>query len=125
MDKQEFVIRFEGLSSAAAGVEAQQLQEMLADTSADVDVTLRRDRTESMDMGTILVLILGTRAVTEVAKGIAAFIGKRGERAGKLVVERLGADGSIERFNFDGDSADAAKVAAALRSQGTGAAKKT
>ena len=31
MDQQEFIIRFEDLSSAEASVEAQRLQEMLAD----------------------------------------------------------------------------------------------
>jgi hypothetical protein len=123
MDKQEIVLRFEGLTSAEAGVEAQGLREMLADASPDVDVTLRRERAESMDMGATLVLLLGTPAVIAVAKGIAAFIGKRGNRAGSLVVQRVGADGSIERFHFNGDSADAAKVAEALRSPRIGAVK--
>ena len=123
MDKQEFVVRFEGLSSAEAGVEAQRLQEMLADASPDLDVKLRRERAESMDMGATLVLLLGTPAIIAAAKGIAAFVGQRGKRAGNFIVERVGADGSIERFHFDGDSADAAKVAEALRSPGPGAAK--
>ena len=123
MDKQELIIRFDGLSSAEAGVEAQRLQEMLADSSPDVDVKLRRDRSESMDMGATLVLLLGTPAIIAVAKGVAVWLGQRGKRAGSLLVERVGADGNVERFRFDGDSADAAKVAEALRSPETGAVK--
>jgi hypothetical protein len=65
MDKQEIVLRFEGLTSAEAGVEAQGLREMLADASPDVDVTLRRERAESMDMGATLVLLLGTPKTRE------------------------------------------------------------
>lgn len=123
MDKQEFTIRFEGLSSAEASVEAQRLQEILADASPDVDVKLRRERAESMDMGATLVLLLGTPAIIAAAKGLAAWLAQRGKRPGSLVVERVGANGSIERFRFDGDSADAAKVAEALRLPGAAAVK--
>jgi len=122
MEKQEFMIRFDGLSSAEASVEAQRLQEMLTDGSPDIDVKLRRERAESMDMGATLVLVLGTPAIIMLAKGLAAWLGQRGKRSGSLVVERVRADGSIERFSFDGDSADAATVAEALRSPGTGPA---
>jgi hypothetical protein len=123
MDKQVFIIRFEGLSSAEASVEAQRLQEVLADASPDIDVKLQRERGESMDMGATLVLLLGTPAIIAAAKGFAAWLGQRGKRPGSLVVERVGADGSIERFCFDGDSADTAKVAEALSSPGAGAPK--
>lgn len=123
MDKQEFMIRFEGLSSAEASVEALRLQEMLADASPDLDVKLRRERAESMDMGSTLVLLLGTPAIIAAAKGLAVWLGQRGKRPGSLVLERVGADGSIESFCFEGDSADAAKVAEALRSPGAGASK--
>jgi hypothetical protein len=115
MESQEVIVRFEGLSSADAGVEAQRLQETLLDASSDVSVTLKREQTESMDMGATLVLVLGTPAIIAVAKGIAAFIGQRGKRPGTLVIERVGADGAIERVHFDGDSADAAKVASTLQ----------
>jgi hypothetical protein len=121
MDKQEFVIRFEDLSPAEASVEAQRLQETLRDASRDIDVKLRRQRGETMDMGATLVLVLGTPAIIVAARGIAAWLGERGKRPGRLVVERIGSGGTVERFSFEGDSADAAKVAEALRSPGAGA----
>jgi hypothetical protein len=114
MDRQELVLRFEGMSAAEAGLAAQGLQQLLAEAAPEVEVTLR-DRPEAQDMGATLVLLLGTPAVIALAKGIAAYIGKRGARPGTLVVERVAADGSIERVRFDGDSTDAAKVAQALR----------
>jgi hypothetical protein len=119
--KDELALRFEGLSQAEAGVEAQRLREVLADTSPDVSVILRRENAESMDAGATLVLVLGTPAIIAVAKGISAFLKGRGTRAGTLVVERASPNGQVERFRFDGDSADAAKVAEALRSQGLAA----
>lgn len=120
MEKQEFTIRFEGLSSAEAGVEAQRLREILANASPDIEVSQpRRERGESMDLGATLVLLLGTPAIIAVAKGVGAWIGQRGKRPGKLVFERVAANGSVERFCFDGESADAAKVAAALRPSGS------
>ncbi len=123
MEKQEFIIRFEGLSAAEASIEAQILKEILANASPDIDVKLRREQAESMDMGTMLVLLLGTPAIIVAAKGFASWLAKRGTRPGRLFFERVGADGSIQRFCFDGDSADAAKVAEALRSPVNGADK--
>jgi hypothetical protein len=120
MEKQEFIIRFDDLSSAEAGVEAQRLQEMLSDASPDIDVKLRRERSDAMDMGATLVLLLGTPAIIAVAKGFAVWLAQRGKRPGSLIVERVGTGGKIERFRFDGDSADAAKVAEALRSSAAG-----
>ena len=116
MNKNEVLVRFEGLSPGEAGIEAQRLQELLSDASPDVSVMLQRERAESMDMGATLVLLLGTPAIIAVAKGIATFLKQRGPRAGDLIVERVGADGRIERFRFTGDSADAARVAEALQS---------
>lgn len=115
MDKQEFVIRFEGLTSAESNIEAQQLREMLVGASPDLEVKLRRERAESMDTGATIILLLGTPAIIAAARGFAAWLGQRGKRPGKLVFERVVADGNIERFSFDGDSADAAKIAEALR----------
>ena len=92
MDKQEFIIRFEGLSSAEANVEAQRLQEMLADASPDIDVKLRRERAESMDMGTTLELLLGTPAIIVATKGFASWLGQRGKRQTQRQVKLVDAD---------------------------------
>ena len=119
MDKHRVAVHFEGLTAAEAGVAAQSLQQLLAESSPEVEATLERDRSEALDMGATLVLLLGAPAIIAVAKGIAAFIGKRGDRAGTLVVEWVGADGGAESIRFEGGSADAARIAEALRGSGS------
>jgi len=110
-DAETFLIQFEELSAAEANVEAAGLREWLLDSSPDARVELKKDDTTTMDMGATLVLVLGTPAVIAVAKGIQAYLA-RGRR-GKLVIKCP--DG--KRVVFDGDSSDAAKIAAALASK--------
>lgn len=105
--EQEVVIRFEELSTAQAGEQAQLLKDALLDTSPDVSARVERLGSETMDLGTTLILVFGTQAVVAIAKGIAAFIAR--DRKGKLVIERDG------RVVFEGNSSDAAKVAEALQ----------
>jgi len=105
--KQEVVIRFEGLSPAEAGEQAQLLKDALLDTSPDVSTKVERLGGETMDLGTTLILVLGTPAIIAVANGLVAFMVR--ERKGKLVIERDG------RVVFEGNSSDAAKVAEALQ----------
>ncbi|MBN3753693.1 hypothetical protein G3N95_12145 [Paraburkholderia sp. Tr-20389] len=107
-EKQEFLIRFEELSPAEAGAQAQILKDALLDTTPHVEARIERDRTESMDLGATLVLVLGTPAVIAIAKGLAAFMAR--EREATLVIE---CDG---RVIFKGNSSDAAKIAKALQS---------
>ena len=101
-----FVIRFEDLSPAEAGVQAAALREALLDASPDVQVDLNKADGETMDFGATLVLLLGTPAILAIAKGIAAYLAR--QRAGELVIEHDG------RVVFKGNSSDAARVAEAL-----------
>ena len=121
MEQGKVVLRFEGLSSGEAGVEVRRLKEAILDTTPDVQATVERGDAESMDAGTILSIVLATPAIIEVAKGIAAFLNKRGTRSGRLVVERPGSDGRVERWVWEGDSPDVASVAAALGPVGSAA----
>ena len=118
MSDNELIISFEELTGAEAGVEAQRLQEVLLDSAPGVNVTLKRERSDTMDMGATLVLLLGTPAVIAVAKGIAAYIKQRGSRPGKVAIEQRNADGTSRVIFIDADSADIAKIAEALRPQG-------
>ena len=101
----EFLIRFEELSSAEAGVQAQILKEYLLDAAPDVSARVERTERDNMDLGATLILVLGTPAILAIAKGIAAFVAR--ERKGKLIIEH---DGTVV---FEGNSSDAAKVAEA------------
>jgi hypothetical protein len=118
MSNNELFIRFEDVTGAEAGVEAQRLQEVLLDSAPDINVRLKRERSDTMDMGATLVLLLGTPAVIAVAKGIAAYVKQRGSRPGKVAIEQRNADGTSRVVVIDADSADIAKIAEALRPQG-------
>ena len=119
MDQGEVVIRFEELSDAEAGVEIRNLKEAVLDATPDVQATVMRGDDEGMDAGTILSIVLTSSSIVAVAGGIAQFLAARGRRAGKVAFHRKGADGSVEKFVIEGDSADMAKVAEMLRPGGT------
>lgn len=107
LEKQEFIIRFEGLSPADAGAQALMLKEALLDSFPDVSAKIERSGGETMDLGATLILLLGTPAVIAVAKGISAYLAR--ERKGTLIIESDG------RIVFEGSSSDAAKIAQALQ----------
>ncbi len=107
MDKNEFLVRFEGISAAKAGEKANLLLEVLRNADPDVQADLKKVDTETMDLGTTVVLVFGAPAIVAIAKGIANFVGR--ERPGKLYIETK--DGKVI---FSGDSGDAARIATAF-----------
>ena len=109
-DARVFDLHFEDLTPADAGFQAARLREALLDASPDVDVDLRKDDPTTQDFGATLILALGTPAVIAVAKGIQAFLSR--ERQGTLVIRQNG------EVVFKGNSADAAKISAALSRRG-------
>jgi hypothetical protein len=75
------MIHFEGLSAAAAGKAAEELQRnLLQSARGAATIDIKKDRAETQDFGTTLVVVLGTPAVLAIAKGIHDFIAKRGDR---------------------------------------------
>lgn len=112
--RQQFIFRFEGLSAAEAGQQAQMLRDALLASSPDVSATVVRSDEEAMDLGATLILLLGTPALIAVAKGIGAYLAR--ERPATLIIEK---DGVVV---FKGNSSDAAKIAQALQKPATGKA---
>ena len=75
------IIRFEGLSAAAAGQAAEELQRnLLRSARGMATIDLKKDRTDTQDFGATLVIVLGTPAALAIAKGIHDFISKHGHR---------------------------------------------
>jgi hypothetical protein len=76
MNEQQRVyeVRFEGLSTAEAGIKAGKLRRELVGISPDVSVSLTKDDAANMDFGTTLVLVLGTPAAIAIANGIASYL---------------------------------------------------
>lgn len=110
--KPDFVIRFEAVSLAQKTAQARALREVLLDSAAGVEVKLTKHSNETMDLGSVLAVFLGSAAgvavLSELAKGISAYIAR--DRLAKLVIETP--DGKVV---FEGNSRDAAAVVAALQ----------
>ena len=77
MDSIEFSIRFPGASTAQANKWAADLKQTLEEAHREVQIDQTKDREETMDMGATLGIILGSAAVTAIAKGIQAWLTKR------------------------------------------------
>jgi hypothetical protein len=107
MKEDEFFIHFEDLTAAEAGEKATLLLEALHSEDPSAQARIEKSQTETMDLGTIVVLMLSAPAVGTIARGIAKFMAR--ERQGKLRIETK--DGKIV---FHGNSSDAAKIAAAF-----------
>jgi hypothetical protein len=58
---------------------AEELKDQLERNHPDVTANQRRQCEGTQDLGTALILILGTKAVIEVARGIGAFLKKHQE----------------------------------------------
>lgn len=78
MSQPTLKISFPGQTAADAGILAAELEEEIQMAGEDVTVRRVRESPDSQDFGATLILILGTAAVTELAKGIAAWIKKKG-----------------------------------------------
>jgi hypothetical protein len=68
------IIEFENVDSAEAGARARELEQAVLET--DPSITTKRessDRTHQ-ELGTILTIVLGARAVVALANGIAEYL---------------------------------------------------
>jgi hypothetical protein len=109
MSDDEIWISFPSASAADANVFAQTLLSDLKDSAKELTVNVRRERCDTQDFGTTLILVLGTAAATKVATGISRWIARHsGTRV--LLKKKDGTELLIE----NADSASAAKIAAAL-----------
>lgn len=77
-------IYFPDVGAAAAGQLADDLAERLRELDRAGSVTIERGSPDAMELGSIVVMILGTASVASVARGIGDWIRKRGEPALKI-----------------------------------------
>jgi hypothetical protein len=93
----ELQIQFEGMSRAEANQAARSLADALGDAHADVEVTVAKDRQDTQDFGTTLVLALGTPAALAIAKGIADWLRRRPANTGDVVILEMGGGRVVAR----------------------------
>jgi len=108
-----FRIIFENESSVEAGKKAQQLRDAILNSSPDVTAEIVKDDQSTQDLGTTIVLILGSSSVIAVAKGIANYLSR--DRA-SITIETK--DGKVVGTNISGEDA-ARMVEACFRGSNT------
>src|SRR5213592_2973799 len=77
MNKSTFMVRFPGSSDADANVLARSFADYVKEEippDSDFSAEPKRAKPGTQDFGATVVLILGTTAVTALAKGIAAWL---------------------------------------------------
>lgn len=74
MKRFDFEIKFKGVTAARGNILAAELKNVLKDAHQDVEAEQIREDLETMDLGAILAIILGSAAVTAVARGIKAWL---------------------------------------------------
>jgi hypothetical protein len=92
MQLQPLIISFPDSSTAEGNRLAGALADALRDVTPEIEVEPRRDRPDTQDFGASLAIVLGTTAVTAVARGIAAWLARNSgaqieiQRHGKVVL---------------------------------------
>ena len=97
MDKQEFVLEFEGISKAEANMYAGELRDLLARATKEATVEQAQSDTNVQDFGASLIIgILGTPAVVILAKKIGDWMVRRNSAvitiktsAGSIVAQNI------------------------------------
>jgi hypothetical protein len=81
VDRQSYIINFDGISDAEANLYAEELRDLLLDASSDVEVDRKRDDPSTQDFGATLAFVFGTPAVAVIAKALGDWLTLR-RRAG-------------------------------------------
>jgi hypothetical protein len=107
MDKQRsFEIAFETKDRAEALRLANELEQDLV-TSGSIQVSRKKDRVDSQDFGSTLVLLFGTPVAIGLAKAVSTFLQRN---SGASI--RISEAGEIIAINLD--SRDASRIAEAF-----------
>lgn len=68
------LLTFDGVEPADGNRYASDLRDFLLDLGTDVRVEKHRESPDSQDFGSTLALVLGTTAISTLARGIAAWL---------------------------------------------------
>ena len=107
------VFSFADSSTAEGNRYAGSLADTLRDLDSSIEVQRLRERAETQDFGASLAIILGTTAITALAKGIASWLSRNS--GAKIEIRHKG---QVVMTASHLDSADVPKLAEALRAAG-------
>lgn len=105
MQEETFEIRFFDCTPDEGNAYSEDLQQALREADSTVTLRRQRDIRDAQDFGATLVLILGTGAITAIAKGLSAWIARNS--GARVVITK---DGKVVAENID--SRDAARIVA-------------
>jgi hypothetical protein len=74
MGNQMYIITFKNVSFADANRYAEELRNALLDANDDIEVQRRRDNSHTQDIGSTLVIVLGTPAAVGVVNAISDWL---------------------------------------------------
>jgi len=106
---ESFIVSFPDATSAEGNRFANTLADALRDADQNVVVDRQRERPDTQDFGASLAVILGTAAVTALAKGIAAWLARN---SGARIEIRL--KGKVVLTATHVDSKDLPRIAKAF-----------
>jgi hypothetical protein len=97
------IVEFEDATPAEAASMARELQQILLDADPSVSTELIREEGNAQDLGSILAVLLGAKAVVVVAKGIVDYLKLRRSasirikcKGGEVIAAKLTAERAIE-----------------------------
>jgi hypothetical protein len=113
MPETSVLISFPDSSSAEGNRFAGTLAETLLDLDPSIEVQRVREGSETQDFGATLVVVLGTTAVTALARGFGSWLARN---SGARMEIRRGGEVVLTATYLN--SADVPKLAAALKAAG-------
>lgn len=110
--KYELEVKFDGLDVARSNRAAGELQNFLKRIRVDeAEIQIRKENADYQDMGSTVILVLGTPAVLAICKGISDYISKFGD---SVVIST--SHGTVVARGSAAQNIDVAKTVAALES---------
>lgn len=96
----DILVSFPDTDMATANDLAGDLKESLAEDMPDLSVGRFRDDSRTQDFGATLAIVLGSTAVTALAKGIASWLARRQDA--QLRLKQTTSDGQVREITLHG-----------------------
>jgi len=85
--EEKLTVTFDNVTLAEAGQLATELQAYLR-YNIDLETEINKEERNTQDMGTVLTIILGSKAIVEISKGLSAWLLKKQSR--KITIRKNG-----------------------------------
>jgi hypothetical protein len=79
MDRREFELAVEGPTESESQIYVRELEAVILDASRDIEIARVKTDQSTMDLGTVVSVIVASHAVTKLASGVADWLRKRNE----------------------------------------------